>query len=90
MITIWEHTMRDDDDEPGQLPADGEDALVLRPALEVAVRRLPPGGAAFIEALMAGATMPAAAAAALEQTPEFDLSANLAGLMRSGALVGAH
>ena len=90
VITIWEHTMRDDDDEPGQLPADGEDALVLRPALEVAVRRLPPGGAAFIEALMAGATMPAAAAAALEQTPEFDLSANLAGLMRSGALVGAH
>jgi hypothetical protein len=88
VITIWERTMRNDNDEPGQLPADGEDALVLRPDLQVAVRRLPSGGAAFIEALMAGAKMPAAAATALEQAPDFDLASNLAGLMLSGALVG--
>jgi hypothetical protein len=88
VIAIWERTMRDGDDEPVQLPFDGEDALVLRPALQVAVRRLPPGGAVFIAALMAGAKMRVAAAAALDQTPEFDLAANLAGLMWSGALVG--
>jgi len=89
IITIWELTMRDGEQEPGRLPADSEDAFVLRPELEVTVRRLPPGGAAFIDALRGGATLPVAAASALDQVPEFDLAANLAGLMRSGALVGA-
>ncbi len=88
VVTIWERTVGDHDDEPSQLPEGGEDALVLRPALEVTVRHLPPGGAAFIEALMAGAKMPVAASTALEQAPEFDLTANIAGLMRSGALMG--
>lgn len=89
VITIWDLTMRDGDDEPGRLPADGEDALVLRPALEVAVRRLPPGGAVFIQALMEGTTLSAAAEAALAAEPRFDLATNLAGLMRSGAIAGA-
>lgn len=88
VITIWELSMRDGEDEPGRLPAGGEDALVLRPALQVTVRRLPPGGAAFVEALMAGAKLPAAAAIAEEAEPSFDLATNLAGLMRSGAFVG--
>jgi hypothetical protein len=88
VTTIWERTMRDGDDERARLPAGGEDALVLRPGLQVAVRHLPPGGAAFIESLMAGAKIPVAAGAALEQEPDFDLAVSLAGLMRSGALVG--
>jgi len=88
VITIWELAMRDGEDEPVRLPAGGEDALVLRPALQVAVRRLPPGGAAFVDALMAGETLQDAAVAATGQEPAFDLAANLAGLMRSGALVG--
>ena len=70
-----------------QLPAGGEDALVLRPALQVMVRRLPPGGASFVKALMAGVKLSEATATALDQEPAFDLVANLAGLMRSGALV---
>ncbi|BAQ18550.1 DNA-binding domain-containing protein [Methyloceanibacter caenitepidi] len=89
VITIWELTMRDGEDEPGRLPAGGEDALVLRPVLQVTVRRLPPGGAAFAEALMAGEKLPAAARIALELDPAFDLAANLGGLMRSSALAAA-
>ena len=88
VITIWELTLRDGEDEPGRLPAGGEDALVLRPALQVTVRRLPPGGAAFAEALMAGEKLPAAAGIASDLEPAFDLAANLGGLMRSGAFVG--
>lgn len=88
VITIWELTARDGENEPGRLPASGEDALVVRPALQVTVRRLPAGGAIFAEALVAGETLADAAAAALAVEPEFDLAANLAGLMRSGAFIG--
>ena len=88
VVTIWELTMRDGEDEPVRLPAGGEDALVLRPALQVTVRRLPPGGAGFVQALMAGEKLPDAASRALDQAPDFDLAVNLAGLMRSGAFVG--
>ncbi|ODR99206.1 hypothetical protein AUC68_04140 [Methyloceanibacter methanicus] len=87
VITIWELALRDGEDEPARLPADREDALVLRPALQVAVHRLPPGGAAFVQALSGGNPLPAAAAAALDDDADFDLAANLAGLMRSGAIV---
>lgn len=90
LVTIWELALRDGEDEPARLPADREDALVLRPALQVAVRRLPPGGAAFVQALSRGNTLSAAAAAALEDDADFDLATNLAGLMRSGAIVAAH
>ena len=88
VVTVWELALRDGEDEPGRLQADGEDALVLRPALQVTVRRLPRGGAAFVQALMEGKNLPVAAAAVLEAEPDFDLVANLAGLMRSGAIVG--
>ena len=61
-----------------------EDALVCRPHLEVQVRALPPGGAAFLLALAAGQPLGAAAEAALADDPDFDLTGNLAGLISSG------
>ena len=88
VVTIWELAARDGEDEPVRLPAEGEDALVLRPALEVEVRRLPEGGAVFIQTLQDGAVLPEAAARASSSSPTFDLVASLAGLMRSGAIVG--
>lgn len=88
LVTIWERAARDGGDEPVRLPAGGQDALVLRPALEVEVRRLPEGGAVFIQALQDGARLPEAAASASAAAPAFDLAASLAGLMRSGAVVG--
>ena len=89
VITIWSLAVRDPRDEPVQLPAGGEVALVVRPALDVEVRCLPEGGPAFIQALTDGATLLDAASRASQEAPAFDLAAALAGLMTSGAIVGA-
>ncbi|NGO55843.1 DNA-binding domain-containing protein [Allomesorhizobium camelthorni] len=61
-----------------------EDALVTRPGMEVVVRRLPPGGAVFLTRLLAGEPLAAAAEAALTDDSEFDLSANIAGMIEAG------
>jgi hypothetical protein len=63
-----------------------QDALVVRPHSIVTVRSLPAGGAAFVLALEAGATLGAAAEQAM--CAGFDLTANLAGLIGSGAMAG--
>ena len=57
-----------------------EDALVSRPADEVLVQLLPPGGAAFLLALMAGEPLGPAAERAAADAPEFDLGASLGGM----------
>jgi putative DNA-binding protein len=62
----------------------GEDALVARPYLEVEVRALPPGGAAFLLALAGGRILSDAAEAALADDSNFDLTGNIAGLIGSG------
>jgi hypothetical protein len=61
-----------------------EDALITRPDMEVVVRLLPPGGAAFLQSLIEGATLGAAAAAAFADAPAFDLAANIAGMIEAG------
>jgi hypothetical protein len=62
----------------------GEDALVTRPHLDVEVRLLPPGGAAFLLALATGRTLADAAETARADHSEFDLAGNLAGLIGWG------
>ena len=62
-----------------------EDGLVTRPRLDVEVRRLPPGGAVFIESLDAGAALAEAVARGFEETPHFDAAANIAGMLEAGA-----
>jgi hypothetical protein len=62
-----------------------EDALLTRPALEVEIRRLPPGAAIFLSSLMTGESLGAAASAAFAESPSFDLSANIRGLLDAGA-----
>ena len=64
-----------------------EDALVVRPHLDVEVRPLLPGGAVFLLALGAGTTVGEAVEAAFTDYTEFDLSSNLAALMSSGIAV---
>jgi Putative DNA-binding domain len=61
----------------------GEDALVARPRLQVEVRALPAGGAAFLLALAGGAPLGEAAARALLACGDFDLTLNLAGLIEA-------
>jgi Putative DNA-binding domain len=62
----------------------GEDALVMRPHLDVEVRSLPPGSAAFLLALAAGRPVGEAVAAAFADNAEFDLGSNIAGLIGWG------
>lgn len=63
----------------------GEDALVTRPHLDVMVRRLPAGGAVFLEILCAGRCLGEAAEAAMKVAVDFDLAANIAGMLQAGA-----
>jgi Putative DNA-binding domain len=61
-----------------------EDALITRPEMDVVVRRLPPGGAAFLTNLIDGMTLQAAAAAAFADASSFDLPAGIAALVEAG------
>lgn len=62
-----------------------EDALITRPDVEVVVRHLPPGGAVFVEQLIAGRPLGEAASAAQDASADFDIAANIAGLIEAGA-----
>jgi hypothetical protein len=87
IVTIW--AMNSGEREPAPIENwRGEDALVVRPHLEVEVRALPRGGAAFLLALAAGRRLAEAAEAALADDSEFDLTSNLAGLIGSGLARG--
>lgn len=64
-----------------------EDALITRPEFDVIVRRLPAGGAVFADGLISGRSLGEVAAAALDVAPEFDIAANIAGLIEAGAFI---
>ena len=82
IVTIW--AMNAGEAEPGPIDDwSGEDALVARPALDVEVRRLPPGAAVFLATLAEGHHLGAAAAAAAHD-PRFDLAAAFAVLIGAG------
>lgn len=66
-----------------------EDALVTRPGLDVVVQRLPPGGALFLTELVAAKPLGYAAAAAISESPAFDLAGNIAGMLAAGAFTSA-
>jgi hypothetical protein len=51
----------------------------------VEVRRLPPGGAAFLAALADGRNLATAVETATRDAADFDLSVNLAGALQAGA-----
>lgn len=78
------------DGEPeGKITAQGaEDALITRPALSVFVRWLPPGGALFITRLLEGRTLGDAVTAATQDCGDFDLAANIEGMIAAGAFSG--
>jgi hypothetical protein len=85
VATIWEAHQHPD--APIAVAAwAAEDVLVSRPAAEVLVHRLPPGGAAFAQALLHGDTLGAAAAMALTEASDFDLAGAIATLLRAGAI----
>lgn len=90
-VSLWAaHQCDDEAETAARLAAvdttSPEDALVLRPRLEVLVLPLAPGAADFIAASMGGAPLAAAAAVAQQAEPGFDPGATLAALIGHGAL----
>jgi hypothetical protein len=83
IVAIWEMNSGARELAP-IAPWSGEDALVVRPYLDVDVRALPPGGAVFLLALGEGRTVREAADIALADNPKFDLTGGLAGLIGFG------
>lgn len=88
VVTIWSANIAED--EPGAIDpgAGGEAALVIRPALDVLVHRLPEGGANFLEALARGRTLGEAAGAGAAAWGDFDFQGNLTALLQCGAVTG--
>lgn len=72
------------DDPPAVDIEEGQDVLVARPEIEVDLLCLPPGGAAFLEALFDGAALEDAAGRALTAAPEFQLPVCLQTALSAG------
>ena len=89
VLAVWEANLSPTDPvAPLVLDDRAEDILVLRPHEAVEVRRLPPGGAEFIDALGRGEDLAAAAGAAQAAAVGFDLTQMLNGLFEAEALTG--
>lgn len=63
-----------------------EEAIVIRPEMDVDTRLLPAGGFHFITALKEGATLEQAALVAADRVKDFDLASHLQGLFAIGAV----
>lgn len=86
--TIWRMNTDEEALKPIDLDSGGETALVVRPAADVEVRSMLPGGADFVAALSDGRPVLDAAKAVLATSVQFDLSGNLAELIDAGAVTG--
>jgi len=76
IVTTWENNQANDGDDIIERWV-GEAAIVARPFLKVEVRRLPPGGYAFLRALSEGKTVATALGIATEVVPKFDVVSSL-------------
>jgi hypothetical protein len=85
IVTAWENHQTSDGD--GMIERwVAEAAIVARPFHEVEVRRLPPGGYAFLRALSEGKTVAKAAEIATETAPKFDVVSSI-GLIEGAKVV---
>ncbi len=87
VLSLWRAHQGDDPPEIVTLER-GEDALILRPDLDVEAHLLPLGGRAFLSAIIEGRTLGEAIARALDSTAGFDLAAMLSLLFSARAIVG--
>jgi hypothetical protein len=88
VLSIWETNVMDAAVRPIGPDLSGEAVLVVRPALEVLVMRLGPGGVAFIAKIASGGSLAAAAGRAEAASPDFDLAGGLGALLAVGAFTG--
>lgn len=88
VLSIWETNVMDAQVRPIGRDLPGEAVLIVRPALEVLVMRLGPGGVEFIGEIAAGGTLAIASGVAGAATPDFDLANGLGALLALGAFTG--
>lgn len=86
IVSIWRQHVSDEEMTPLDLNC-GEEALVVRPELEIRVSTLPAGGAVFVEALEERQTFGEAVNAAAAVATDFDLTACLRELILAEAFV---
>jgi Putative DNA-binding domain len=87
VLSIWRAHQGDGPPEIETLEG-GEDALILRPDLDVETHLLPSGGRVFLAAILEGRTLGEAVAHALRSAADLDLAAMLSLLLISRAVVG--
>lgn len=97
VLSIWLAHGQEDDAPPSVHTSGGlsridlglaESVLIARPNDEVRLWRLPPGGAAFLEAVASGSMLADAAARAAGTADDFDLAANLTLLIQAEIVIG--
>jgi len=88
VLSIWETNIEGVAPTPIDAGRAGENAFVVRAGSDVAMHRLSRGAAAFIDAILLGNPVSAAASSALIDEPGFDLADALRGLLAAGAVVG--
>ena len=86
IVSIWRRHMSDDEMKPLALDH-GEEALIVRPELAIAILPLPVGGSAFVHALENGRTFGESVDAARDVANDFDLTACLHQLLSAQAFV---
>ncbi len=89
IASIWAAHQGDDGEVSPFDPEGAEDVLIVRPALDVLLLRLPAGAAGvadFIAAATQGQPLAACASAAITASPDFDLCATLGLLLAHGAI----
>lgn len=87
MLALWQTNIAGAVPTRVDLNAGGQEVLINRPGADVELWSLPPGGAAFIEALGEGLCLLDSMRRALVVDDRFDLAVNLAGLVEAGALI---
>jgi hypothetical protein len=89
-VTIWQMNSAGANSDPVDMTEGAENALIVRCAAEVEVRRLAPDSLVFVGALQQGATPSEAAKQALRANPRFDLLDNLVAVIGLGLVIGWH
>jgi hypothetical protein len=88
ILSIWETNVMDAEVRAIGPDLPGEAVLIVRPALEVLVMRLGPGGLEFIGEIAGGGSLAAAAERGEAGSPAFDLAGGLGALLAVGAFTG--
>ncbi|MGY0195030.1 HvfC/BufC family peptide modification chaperone [Leptothrix sp. BB-4] len=86
VATIWAAHQHADGEVTPFDPDGAEDVLIVRPALDVLLLRLPAGAAAFIAAATCGEPLADCAHQAMTDAADFDLAATLGLLLAQGAI----